>query len=177
MTPEDNRLQRVCLSLLHNYKRSSINSLKRYYRNELFKLLNDKLILWIRSSIRNKSEQEIISLSWDGFERALKDWKGTHNNVYQHFKRYTVYEILNILEEKQVTMRLTDELIITPSPEESIIAMIMIKDLRESLTGRNRDALDDLLMGEDWNKGKEPSRNAYNARRDLLREIIKGMIT
>ena len=53
--------------------------------------------------------------------------------------------------------------------------MIMIKDLRESLTGKNREALDDLIMGETWDSSKG-TQHAYNARRDLLREVIEGMV-
>ena len=124
--------------------------------------------------------QEVKSIAWDGFNHALKHWKGGQTNLYQHFKRYTTYTVLNSYKQtNHIKLKSIQDLANSPTdnnnPERTLINLIALKDLRKNLKGKNREALDDLIMGEQWDKSKG-GQDAYYARRDMVKDILKGLL-
>lgn len=180
MTPRDVRVQDACLSTLLVYKKTTASSLRRILRNQLYELLQDKLELWVRATIKNLTKEEIKSLTWDSLNHAVKYWKPGNKNLYQHFKRYTSYTVLNSIKEtRSINLESIQDLanILTEnkSPERTVVNLIALKDLRKSLKGRNRESLDDLIMGNEWDRTKG-QKNAYYARRDLIKEILISLL-
>jgi len=94
------------------YKRKSY---KAKCRNELYLLMKEDIIKWIKSILRkwykHETEEEVLSLSWDCFEFCLKHYKiNGKNKVEKHFYNYISYYLLNRYGQKESVHLPLDEL-------------------------------------------------------------------
>jgi len=111
----NNELSCECLDKIQKYKRYKRERRRKQIRNEIYALMSNDMLNWIKSILKRwhkyETKEEILSLSWDCFEFCLKHFKVEGNNkVENHFYKYTSYYLLNRYAKKDRVFLPIDEL-------------------------------------------------------------------
>ena len=96
----DKNCQEQCFKLLKKYKNVSKEYYKIKYRNELYILMKDYLLIWMQSTLtkwkKYSDETELLSNSWDAFIFCIDsyDTKKFNTHIPYFFSKYINYWLL-----------------------------------------------------------------------------------
>ncbi len=102
-----------CQELILKFHRYKQEHRRIKVRNELYELMMEDMLLWIRSFIvkwnRFEEQDEMLSLSFDVFLFCLENYK-EHYSVISHFYKYSRYYMMNRYAKKDKVRIPIDEL-------------------------------------------------------------------
>ncbi len=182
----DEKLQEKCLDLVKKYKKLKKESSKIKCRNNLYMLMQNDIVGWIKSVLnkwnRYEDESEIISTSWDTFLFCLESYNPVKYNtpiVYFFFK-YTKYwlfmhyakkeeGIFLPLEEVEETLGIVDE------PQNIVFnKLLQLYKLREVLPDEHKIVWDDAFMSLSKSKKYRYSSKNPGMSSDAYTKVKKG---
>ena len=177
------------------YKGYKSNHHKIKVRNEIYSLMMNDMLAWIKSILKRwgkyESKEEIIALSWDCFEFCLKHFKvnGINNKVEKHFYNYTSYYLLNRYAKKDRVFLPIDELKgilgIIESPENlAFEKLLTLTQFRNVIPEKYLVVWDDAVQSQSQatqfqhrtrgNIGMEDG--AYRAVKEVLKNIVGELL-
>ncbi len=130
----DTKCEKECRELIEKYRKYKAEHYKIKARNDLYMKMNDDLLIWIKSVLKEwgkfETEDEILSVSWDVFEFGLKYYVIGYS-VPEHFYTHTKYFLLNKYAKKEnVFLPLEDlENLLNMYPNPTSNAFVKVLDL------------------------------------------------
>ncbi|HDZ15659.1 hypothetical protein LCGC14_0570390 [marine sediment metagenome] len=102
-----------CQELILKFNRYKQEHRRIKVRNDLYELMMEDMLLWIRSFVvkwsRFEEQDEMLSLSFDVFLFCLENYK-EHYSVISHFYKYSRYYMMNRYAKKDKVRIPIDEL-------------------------------------------------------------------
>jgi len=184
--------QKECHLLIKRYKELKQEATKVKYRNKIYLLLKDFIIIQMKSVLskwkKHVSGEELLSNSWDVFVFCLDYYDPIKfSSPVPHFYRYIKYWLLMWHAKKDESIclpieELADTLTIIDSPENIAFGKLLkLYNMREAIPDNNKVVWDDAFLSLSYTKKKSDNYRSekigmdYNTYR-RLKLSFKGII-
>ena len=189
----DKECQEYCYKLIKKYKSLKRESSKAKYRNELYDILKDYIIIWMKSTLgrwkRYMEEGELLSNSWDVFFFCLENYNSDKfdTHIPYFFSRYTNYWILMYFAKSDEGIHIPiedlEETLKTVEDPENIAfgKLLKLYRFRDTLPESSKPVWDDSFLSLSvMNSDKENYKSVDNKLPQkvyyMLKESFKGII-
>jgi len=147
--------QKKCFELIKKYNNYKSKKHKVLVRNELFGIMQDWMLLWVKSILNKwgkwEEEGELLSISWDAFYFSLESYKEGNPLIPSHFHNYTRYFLLmKYAKEERVHIQLEelkDTLMLVYSPENvAFDKLLTLHQFRDVIPDKYKVIWDDATQ-------------------------------
>ena len=162
---------------------------RRRRRNQIYEQVGTYILRWLHSALDGRSvpvdDAEVVSMSWDVFEKALAGYerqKAKPNNksrtftLLGHFYRHTLYHVRKHLaaSSESYTPLEEAEMALKEMPHTILIDL---KEFKASLPTEYQDICVDLMTGEDISERKRVLLGPYKLiKYSEARKVLKHVL-